>query len=153
MGRPKKPWQDDLYWQNVDIRGADECWPWLGLTDKQGYGRVYMDGRSRRAHRLALCLAASCAIDNMPASVLACHSCDWPPCQNPAHLWWGTGSDNIRDTVAKGRHRNARKTHCARGHEFTPENTYTHGRGERECHACIRERQRAHEGLKLATAA
>lgn len=32
-----------------------------------------------------------------------------------------------------------RKTHCARGHEFTPENTYTYGDGRRrECYACKR---------------
>lgn len=32
---------------------------------------------------------------------------------------------------------NASKTHCIRGHEFTPENTYVHN-GKRSCKACRR---------------
>lgn len=31
------------------------------------------------------------------------HSCDNPPCCNPAHLSVGTASQNIRDSVARGR--------------------------------------------------
>jgi len=37
---------------------------------------------------------------------------------------------------------NKRKTHCSRGHEYTPENTYLraarrgHRKGERQCKAC-----------------
>lgn len=35
-----------------------------------------------------------------------------------------------------------RKTHCKRGHEFTPENTYiVPGRGTRQCRACRRKQQ------------
>jgi len=30
---------------------------------------------------------------------------------------------------------NARKTHCAHGHEFTPENTWVH-HGKRHCRTC-----------------
>jgi hypothetical protein len=31
---------------------------------------------------------------------------------------------------------NKAKTHCIRGHEFTPENTYARPKGERACKAC-----------------
>ena len=34
------------------------------------------------------------------------------------------------------------KTHCKRGHEFTPENTGTSGPGKRRCKACSALRQR-----------
>jgi hypothetical protein len=34
---------------------------------------------------------------------LACHTCDNPPCCNPAHLFPGTNSDNVQDALSKGR--------------------------------------------------
>jgi hypothetical protein len=37
---------------------------------------------------------------------------------------------------------NARKTHCIRGHEFTPENTYRSSDQKRACRTCNDERQR-----------
>jgi hypothetical protein len=40
------------------------------------------------------------------------------------NLEYGTDSDNKYDAVKHGTHTNAAKTHCKRGHEFTPENTY-----------------------------
>jgi hypothetical protein len=52
------------------------------------------------------------------------------------NLYWGTRSQNILDQVTHGRHNNARKTHCLRGHEFTEDNTYVVGAGRRQCKAC-----------------
>jgi hypothetical protein len=44
--------------------------------------------------------------------------------------------------VARGfaGHHNAVKTHCAKGHPYSPENTYRPPRGTRECRTCIRAR-------------
>lgn len=38
---------------------------------------------------------------------------------------------------------NKDKTHCKRGHEFTPENTYPRKDGGRECRACMKAYQKA----------
>jgi hypothetical protein len=54
------------------------------------------------------------------------------------NLTWGTHSENSVDQVNHGTHRNVKKTHCHRGHEFTPENTYSRGPGKRTCLACKR---------------
>lgn len=56
-----------------------------------------------------------------------------------ANLSYGTVSENIRDQVRHGTHRMARRTHCANGHEFTPENTRIHEKPRhRECLTCTR---------------
>lgn len=70
-----------------------------------------------------------------------CHHCDNPRCIDPNHLFLGSNSDNLLDCVDKGRHGNARKTHCSKGHEYTSENTYvrtSRGWTERMCRVCIR---------------
>jgi hypothetical protein len=72
------------------------------------------------------------------------HKCDVRNCINPDHLWIGSAADNNRDCAAKGRHYEGKKTHCERGHEFTPENTrlFPNGRGStsRKCLTCDREK-------------
>ena len=61
---------------------------------------------------------------------------------NLSNLKWGTQSENIHDQVDAGTHRNASKTHCKRGHEFTQENTRNiTGTTHRRCRECDRVRQ------------
>lgn len=62
------------------------------------------------------------------------------------NLTWGTHSENSVDQVKHRTHRNVSKTHCFRGHQFTPENTYFRDGYKRTCLACKRlmENQRYH---------
>ena len=74
------------------------CWLWIGSADEDGYGSIY-DGRGKRAHRVAWELFRG----DIPHGMQVCHKCDTPACVNPDHLFIGTGLDNMRDKVRKGR--------------------------------------------------
>lgn len=50
--------------------------------------------------------------------------------------------DGFRPFCLVRRNPNINKTHCIRGHEFTPENTYITPRGTRNCKECRRTNQR-----------
>ncbi len=92
---------DDSFWSRVDRREPDECWPWLGARrGRMGYGLFgFKHRRAVPAHRMAYLLSKG----DIPKGMFVCHSCDNPPCCNPAHLWLGTHADNMADRHAKGR--------------------------------------------------
>lgn len=121
------------------------CWVWMGAIRGRGYGSFHVGTKSDRknmgAHRVAWFMRHG----HLPASdVDVCHECDNPLCVNPAHLFLGTRSDNMKDCGSKGRITTIGKsllTHCVRGHEFTLQNTRITYRGHRSCREC--EKQRA----------
>lgn len=90
------------FWSKVDrSAGPNECWPWQGFTDGQGYGHFHVSrGRTIRAHRFAFIAT----FGELPSGVLVCHHCDNPPCCNAqCCLFAGSNADNSADKVAKGR--------------------------------------------------
>lgn len=58
------------------------------------------------------------------------------------NLAWGTGSENMQDTIRLGRHNKLNNTHCPHGHPYSPENTFRDKVNARRCLTCHRERTR-----------
>ena len=90
--------------------------------------------------RLVHHLVLEAFVGPRPEGAIGLHWNDDPTDNRVENLRWGTYSDNNHDRVRNGIHHNARKTHCKRGHEFTPENIYQNKRGVRACKLCARLR-------------
>jgi hypothetical protein len=90
----------ELFWSKVAVGGPDDCWPWIPGTDKHGYGRFHIRPKSVLAHRFAYELVNG----PIPDGLRACHTCNHPPCCNPAHIYAGTDADNIHDSMRAGTH-------------------------------------------------
>lgn len=80
---------------------TDYCWLWSGGRNRAGYGKFSMNGKVIAASRASYILFNG----QITEGKYICHTCDNPPCVNPAHLWEGTASENQIDSVQKGRHR------------------------------------------------
>lgn len=115
-------WTDDSYrlydgYTKLDIRQA-------------GVRRVV------QGHRLAY----EILVGPIPHGMVLDHLCRNRACYNPAHLQPVSRAENGRRQV----NHNTLKTHCKRGHEFTPENTYMKSMGKRQCRECKRKLERSY---------
>ena len=90
------------FFAKVDIPEENlfACWEWRGGKDPQGYGRIGINQKPYKCNRISYLIWNKKFPNNF-----ACHTCDNPSCVNPLHLWDGTNYENVRDMVAKGRHK------------------------------------------------
>lgn len=89
----------ELFWAKVDKgAGPDGCWLWTAFINEDGYGRFWISGRHRLAHRVVL----EWTVGPCPLRSEACHSCRNRHCVNPAHLRWDTTKSNQRDRFKDG---------------------------------------------------
>lgn len=88
--------------QRVSIADDNGCWGFNGCKDQDGYSLLTWRRNNKleqRCHRISWILFRG----EIPDGMQVLHSCDNPPCVNPAHLFIGTGLDNMLDKTRKGR--------------------------------------------------
>lgn len=128
-----------------DARESGGCWLPALKGDRKGYVRVKVQGRSMPVHRLSYAAHKG----PIPDGLTIDHLCRNPACFNPEHLEAVTVEENIRRGT-QGQWQ-ASKTHCVRGHEFTPENIYRPpGTNERACRECGRINGRKNDAIRRA---
>ncbi len=120
----------DPTWLFKKVKQTAGCWFWQGSKYQNGYGKY--GSRGIMAHRIFYTLFKG----EVPTDMALDHLCRERTCVNPEHLEIVTMVENVmrgESTHAK----NARKTHCKKGHELTGANLYIHPtRGHRQCRTC-----------------
>lgn len=118
------------YWVIMNDSG---CWGWAGRKQPDGYSKFRDNNRSSLAHRYSY----EHFRGPIPDGLVIDHLCRNRSCSNPAHLEAVT----MRENLLRGEGifaKNARKTHCKRGHALTGDNVYRTHLGHRGCRACTR---------------
>lgn len=111
-------------------------WMWTGATASEGrYGSSAYRGTTRPAHVVAWILFRG----EDPSGLDVDHLCRTTLCVNPEHLQPKSHQANVLagDSITA---RQARQTHCKRGHLFDEINTRITSTGGRYCRACDRAR-------------
>lgn len=131
------------FWDRVAVLSEDECWIWRGALHSAGYGTL----GDRYAHRIAYELK----VGPIPQGYDIDHLCRVRPCVNPKHLEAVTHRENVLRGESKNA-KNARKTHCIRGHDISAgsPNTYITPSGGRNCRACRAQALRRWRRLQRA---
>ncbi len=86
------------FWAKVDRRSENECWPWLGKPNNQGYGYFMYQRQTYIATRIMYFLHNA----KDPNDLMVCHTCNNKMCVNPNHFYLGTSSENQQQAFDDG---------------------------------------------------
>lgn len=141
-----KPTALERYHAGYAVDPDTGCFIWTRSKDRRGYGLFSIGNKTVRVTRWIY----EQKVGSIPDGYQLDHfACSRPSCVNPLHLRPVTPRENVLrgDSIQAW---NLARTHCDRGHAFTPDNTATRPGGARRCRTCSREqatkRQPSSEG-------
>lgn len=122
------------------------CHIFRGAKIGNGYGNVGYGGgkKSVLVHRYVW----ERDVGPIPPGLEIDHRCRVRACCNVKHLRVVTHKVNTTENSDSVGAKNKVKTHCPRGHEFTPRNTRINTAGSRVCRPCHRDRENARNQRK-----
>lgn len=124
-----RPWGNNLILHRGQILNP--------MRSETGHCSVDLRNLGSRSPQLVHRLVLEAFVGPCPDGMEGCHFNGDPADNRLTNLRWDTRSANNLDAVRHGTHAQASKTHCKRGHEFTPENTgVQHRNGGRFCRMC-----------------
>jgi len=130
--------------EKIDIIEGSDCIVWAGSLRCMGYGKIQV-GEGRKKEELAHRFSYKNFVGPISEGMQIDHICMNRACVNPSHLRVVTPRDNKVFNSNSAAAKNLIKTHCPKGHEYTPENTLvkkkSYGFG-RECRTCDLARKR-----------
>lgn len=113
----------------IEVDPDSGCWLWTGSISSEGYG--HYGSPKKLVHRLVYELLVGPIPEGLHLDHVRTRGCLSRHCCWPEHLEPVTQAEN---------NRRAMRSHCANGHEWTPENTHVRLNGSgRICRICNRE--------------
>lgn len=135
----------ERFWIKVSRGSESDCWEWRAARSRSGYG-LFRVGGAGTSPVNAYLVAYEIMVGAIPDGAFLDHLCRNRLCVNPSHLEPVTPRVNTLRGVGPTA-RNAARTHCHRGHAFTPENTIVHPLG-RNCRECRRVAERGRRAAR-----
>lgn len=125
------------------------CFRWTGSHDKDGYGRIRVNGRQTGVHRVVSEAEVGPIPDGLVIDHVVSRGCVHRDCVRIDHLEPVTVRVNsLRGNTLNAM--NAAKTACYKGHPFDSANTYWRSDGKRHCRSCKRNWQRERAAARQA---
>ncbi len=113
------------------------------VLNGHGYPIVVLSKGAEAKQKLVHRLVATAFIGPCPEGMECCHNNGDRTDSRVENLRWDTRSNNALDAVAHGTHTQTRKTHCPKGHPYTPENIGPSSwPGGRSCKTCRNHKAR-----------
>jgi hypothetical protein len=137
------PRLNERLWSYIDIRGANECWPWKRGKTRDGYGVFNMLNGGYIAHRVVFVITGGW---DPPSEMEVDHLCRQRDCCNPRHL----EAVSTRENQKRGHW--GTKTRCPQGHAYAEYGKRWGAQQWRACGECQRLRNAASRARKAANA-